>query len=81
MRITTKGQVTIPAHIRSYLGVGPHSDVEFTIRDGQVILHAPEEPQASSRPSRFARLRGYRKGKLTTDEWMRATRGDTCESS
>ena len=38
MRVTTKGQVTIPTRIRGYLGSRPHGEVEFTIREGQVVL-------------------------------------------
>ena len=29
MRVTTKGQVTIPQHIREKLGVTPATDIEF----------------------------------------------------
>ncbi len=79
MKVTTKGQVTIPAYIRSHLGIGPHSNVDFDISNGQVVLHKVES--AGDGVSRFARLRGYRKGKMTTEEWMRATRGDECRSS
>ncbi len=31
MRITTKGQVTIPQDIRERLGLLPHSEVEFDV--------------------------------------------------
>lgn len=75
MRVTTKGQVTIPAHVRSYLGIAPHSEVDFKIAGDKVLL-VKLEPKAGKVPSRFARLRGTLKGKLTTDEWMKATRGD-----
>ena len=76
MRITTKGQVTIPAHIRSYLEIGPHSEVDFKIRGDQVVLRKAEGRGEDSGRSRFAKMRGILKGKWTTDEWMRATRGD-----
>lgn len=75
MKVTTKGQVTIPAHIRSYLGISPHSEVDFRITDDQVVL-VKSEPTRKETASRFARLRGTLKGGPTTDEWMRATRGD-----
>ena len=29
MRLTIKGQVTIPKQIRDHLGIGPGSEVEF----------------------------------------------------
>jgi AbrB family looped-hinge helix DNA binding protein len=38
MRVTEKGQVTIPKEIRDRLGIGPGSEVEFVERDAVVIL-------------------------------------------
>lgn len=38
MRITSKGQVTIPQDVREKAGMHPGSEVEFTIEDGEVIL-------------------------------------------
>lgn len=74
MRVTTKGQVTIPARVREYLGIAPHSDVDFRIAEGNVILvkHAVLRDTGA----RFSALRGVLKGKLTTRQWMRETRGD-----
>ncbi len=37
MRITSKGQVTIPADIRERAGLLPHTEVEFEF-DGQGVL-------------------------------------------
>jgi AbrB family looped-hinge helix DNA binding protein len=36
MRITSKGQVTIPAEIREQAGLLPHTEVEFEF-DGKVV--------------------------------------------
>jgi AbrB family looped-hinge helix DNA binding protein len=38
MRVTIKGQVTIPKEIRSRLGIGPGSEVEFVEQDNVVLL-------------------------------------------
>jgi AbrB family looped-hinge helix DNA binding protein len=38
MRVTTKGQVTIPKEIRDRLGIQPGSEVEFVERDSAVVL-------------------------------------------
>jgi antitoxin PrlF len=38
MRITSKGQVTIPKEIRDKLGFQPNCEVEFVIEDGRAIL-------------------------------------------
>jgi AbrB family looped-hinge helix DNA binding protein len=74
MKVTTKGQVTIPARIREYLDIAPHSNVDFRISGDAVVLvkdNATREPRR-----RFAALRGILKGTPTTQEWMRATRGN-----
>lgn len=38
MRVTEKGQVTIPKPIRDRLGIGPGSEVEFIERDDGVVI-------------------------------------------
>ncbi len=74
MKVTTKGQVTIPARIREYLGIAPHSDVDFRIAEGTVVLVKQKKHRGDR--GRFAELRGILRGTRTTREWMRATRGD-----
>jgi AbrB family looped-hinge helix DNA binding protein len=56
MRITSKGQVTIPQAIREQLGLLPNTDVEFVVRRGEAVLRA--RPGA---PSRAARIVGHLK--------------------
>ena len=74
MKVTTKGQVTIPARIREYLDIAPQSDVDFRISGGDVVLVKHED--ADEPLGRLAALRGVLKGTRTTREWMRATRGN-----
>ncbi len=38
MRITSKGQVTIPREIRERAGLLPNTEVEFEYRDDEVVL-------------------------------------------
>ena len=38
MKITTKGQVTIPADIRERLGLLPNTEVEFTLAGNGVMV-------------------------------------------
>jgi AbrB family looped-hinge helix DNA binding protein len=38
MRITSKGQVTIPQEIREELGLHPNTEVEFTIERGRAVI-------------------------------------------
>lgn len=38
MRITSKGQVTIPQEIREKLGLHPNTEVEFAVEGGRAVL-------------------------------------------
>ena len=75
VRITSKGQVTIPQHIRERYGLMPETEVDFIERDGAVVLEAA----TGDRPDGAARfvesLRGTASTGLSTDEIMRLTRG------
>ncbi len=77
MRITSKGQVTIPMDIREKLGLLPNTEVEFEIDRDAVRVK-----KAAGRHDRRARgraliehMRGRGTRKITTDEIMRLTRG------
>ncbi|MDF0673882.1 MAG: AbrB/MazE/SpoVT family DNA-binding domain-containing protein [Nitrospira sp.] len=74
MRVTTKGQVTIPRKVREELGINPHSEVEFVKqKDGSYRLI--KRNGSASRSSRVAALRGTATVKMTTEEIMALTRG------
>jgi len=73
MKVTTKGQVTIPVRIRDYLGIAPHAHVDFRITNGTVVVLKQEAPPG--RRNRFSEMRGVLKGTRTTQEWMHKTRG------
>jgi AbrB family looped-hinge helix DNA binding protein len=78
MRITTKGQVTIPQEIREELGLLPNTEVIFEIVDGEARLRKAR--RGSRKPSRgdgvIQNLRKVRPtNKLTTDEIMALMRG------
>lgn len=74
MRVTTKGQVTIPQHIREKLGISPMTEVDFVEEEGRVFLVKKEGGEAAGHKS--ARLRGIATVKMTTDEIMALTRSD-----
>ena len=38
MQVTEKGQVTIPKHIRTAAGVGPGSEVSFSLEGSRIII-------------------------------------------
>lgn len=76
MRITTKGQVTIPQEIRDELGLLPHTEVVFDIVDGEARLRKARRGKLSRGDGVIAHLRGVRpSNKLTTDEIMTLMRG------
>ncbi len=74
MRVTTKGQVTIPKPIRDKLCITPATEVEFVEEKGRVYLVKKKE--AKPAPPRFRDLKGLATVKMTTDEIMALTRGD-----
>ncbi|RWK37653.1 MAG: AbrB/MazE/SpoVT family DNA-binding domain-containing protein [Mesorhizobium sp.] len=49
MRVTTKGQVTIPKEIRDRLGIGPGSEVEFLATDDGVRVVPVSEKHSRRR--------------------------------
>ena len=46
MRITSKGQVTIPQAIREKAGLLPNTEVEFEMKGGRVLLRPAAKPAA-----------------------------------
>ena len=76
MRITSKGQVTIPAEIREQAGLLPETEVEFSF-DGKVVSIV--RAKSALKPGRGARLVSQMRGKgdvkMSTDEIMALTRG------
>jgi AbrB family looped-hinge helix DNA binding protein len=74
MRITSKGQVTIPQDIRERLGLLPQTEVIFELTDDGVIL----KKAGGQRPRGKAvveHLRGRGDIQLSTDEILAHTRG------
>ena len=74
MRITSKGQVTIPLAVRQATGLLPDCEVEFEVRGKKVImLKAARQPRRGEAIVRH--LRGRGSVKMSTDEIMALTRG------
>ena len=44
MRVTSKGQVTIPRDLRELAGIEPNSEVVFTVEDGKLIVAPKKDP-------------------------------------
>jgi AbrB family looped-hinge helix DNA binding protein len=74
MRVTTKGQVTIPQNIRDKLGITPATEVDFIEEKGRIFLVKRKDNKAAT--SKFAKLRGLATVKMTTDEIMALTRSE-----
>lgn len=77
MRITSKGQVTIPKEIRDEFGLLPGTEVEFVEDNGEIKIR--KMPEGSNRGREIVeRLRkaGGGKYRLSTEEIMRMTRGE-----
>lgn len=74
MRVTSKGQVTIPVEIRERFGFLPETEVEFVV-DGDTVRITRVDRQEWSRGNRVvARLRGRARSAMTTDEILALTR-------
>lgn len=74
MRITSKGQVTIPIEIREKLGLLPDTEVEFEI-DGRAVRVFRTRKATRARGERaVARLRGSATVRMSTDEILALTR-------
>lgn len=75
MRITSKGQVTIPIEIRESLGLLPDTEVEFVVQGNAVVLR-----KANRTPRRGKRvieaMRGRAATRLSTEEIMALTRAE-----
>ena len=76
MRITSKGQVTIPADIRARAGLMPNTEVAFEY-DGTTVRLVPvaADRKRSRGASLVAHLRGRGDVPMTTEAIMALTRG------
>jgi AbrB family looped-hinge helix DNA binding protein len=77
MRITSKGQVTIPVEIREKAGLLPGAEVDFEL-DGEGVRIVKARPRgAESRGERIVRRMWRRSpGRMSTDEIMALMRSD-----
>jgi AbrB family looped-hinge helix DNA binding protein len=73
MRVTTKGQVTIPLAVREKLKITPATEVDFLEEKNRIYLVKREGRDKGVR--KFNKLRGMGNVRMTTDEIMALTRG------
>lgn len=75
MKITTKGQVTIPVEVRERLGLLPNTEVEIVVEAGRAVLRKRRRSQRRGR-SVVAHLKGRGTVPMTTEEILALTRGE-----
>ncbi|MGI8623727.1 MAG: AbrB/MazE/SpoVT family DNA-binding domain-containing protein [Solirubrobacteraceae bacterium] len=74
MRVTAKGQITIPQELRERMGLGPGAEVEVVpAEEGALIRPVTRSTRGSEL---VARLRDSGESGLTAEVVLRMTRGD-----
>lgn len=70
MRVTQKGQVTIPLPVRRALGIEPGSDVQFELdeRGARLLVDADRATEE------IGRMRGAGEGEMTTEQILALSR-------
>jgi len=77
MRVTVKGQVTIPIEMREKLGLLPNSEVEFAlVGDSVRITKAKGTKSRGQRLLEAMRKAPKPRSGMTTDQLMALTRGE-----
>ena len=77
MRITSKGQVTIPVDIRKRAGLLPQMEVEFKFDGKSVRIVRAKSDKQNGRGARIvAHLRGRGDVAMSTDEIMALIHGE-----
>jgi antitoxin PrlF len=64
VRVTQKGQVTIPLRVRRALGIQPGSDVDFELDERGARLRVDSNRAAEE----IIRMRGAGEGEMSTEE-------------
>jgi AbrB family looped-hinge helix DNA binding protein len=85
MKVTSKGQVTIPKEVREKLGIRPGDEIGFREDGQQYIVENQSAPQDETEGERMVRLmvefgreakrKGHFNDGMTTDEYMELIRG------
>ncbi len=71
MRVTTKGQVTIPRNVREVLGIIPETEIDFIEDNGRFYIVKTDNPKIVGK---FKSLRGIATARMSTNEIMNLTR-------
>ena len=71
MRVTTKGQVTIPRSVREKLGITPKTNIDFREDNGRFYIVKTTKNKPTNK---FKKFRGIATSEMTTDEILKLTR-------
>ncbi len=75
MRVTSKGQVTIPIEVREKLGILPQSEVEFQLQGNSArLVKVPAKASGGRGAAIVSRLKETGTVKMTTDQILALTR-------
>ncbi len=74
MKVTTKGQVTIPLHVRQKAGIVAGSEVEFCEETGRIYLR--KVGNSGRGRALIKQMAGQGNVRMSTDEILSLTRGD-----
>jgi antitoxin PrlF len=78
VKITSKGQVTIPQEFRERFGLLPYTDVEFVpTADGKELRLVKSAKSSGRGRALVERLRDRGSSKLSTDELLKMLRSET----
>jgi len=77
MRITSKGQVTIPIEIRERAGLLPHTEVRFEVEGGIVKILREDSSSGGRGQKLIDRMRGRATAGMSTEEILALTRGES----
>jgi AbrB family looped-hinge helix DNA binding protein len=78
MRMTSKGQVTIPKHVRDSAGIKPGAELAVVFDEGVIKIRRAQRKQlaeATQFESWLKRVKGVATANVTTSEILAATRG------
>lgn len=70
MRMTERGQITVPKRLRQKYGLNQHVDVEVVERDGKLLIL-----KGQNGASPVDQAYGMLKAGESTDEYIKAIRG------
>ena len=76
MRVTSKGQVTIPIALREAIGLQPDTEVEFELVEGGVVVRRSPYDRRGERLIEHMLRASAGKTTMSTEELMALTRGE-----